>query len=167
MKKLLLTLSCFCAVLVTAAPLDLQMPFKAGTKTPVAGWETKGKLIDLDGVKAVALQPAETLKFTKAFNGKAGDKVTFTIVCKKGEGFLSLRLGQWSPEGWIGDNFVLVDAKKDFAEVKGEVVLKDAATADKAGIMRKVSRFEVRLYAHTNSKDVVIKDIKLDFIPKK
>ena len=115
----------------------------------------------------MVLQPAETLKFSKAFDGKAGDKVAFTIVCKKGEGYLSLRLGQWSPEGWIGDNFVLVEGKKEFSEVKGEVVLKDAAAADKAGIMRKVSRFEVRLYAHTNSKDVVIKDVKLEFIPKK
>ena len=167
MKKMLLTFACFCAALMTAAPLALPLPFKAGEKTPVAGWETQGKLIDINGAKAVALQPGETLKYVKGFPGKAGDKVAFTIVLKKSAGFFSLRLGQWASEGWIGDNFVLVDGKKEFSEIKGEIVLKDAATADKAGVMRKVKHFDIRLYAHSNSKDVVIKDIKLELIPKK
>ena len=167
MKKMLLTFACFCAALMTAAPLALPLPFKAGAKTPVAGWETQGKLVDINGTKAVALQPGETLKYVKGFPGKAGDKVAFTIVLKKSTGFFSLRLGQWASEGWIGDNFVLVEAKNDFTEVKGEIVLKDAATADKAGVMRKVKHFDVRLYAHSNSKDVVIKDIKLELIPRK
>ena len=51
--------------------------------------------------------------------------------------------------------------------VKGEIVLRDAAKPDKAGILRKVNKFHVNIYAHSNSQDVVIKNVKIDRIPAK
>ena len=167
MKKVLFLSALFCAALLAAAPLDLQMPFKKGEKDAVEGWKSTGKLINVAGGKAVALDKLQGIEFKKQFTGKAGDKLAFEINMKKEDGFVSLRAGQWSKEGWIGENFVLLEAKKEYSVVKGEIILKDATAPDKAGIMRKVNRFHLKLYAHSNSKGTEIKDIKIELIPAK
>ena len=167
MKKVLFLSALFCAAVLAAAPLDLQMPFKKGAKDAIEGWKSTGKLIDVEGGKAVALDKLQGLELRKHFPGKAGDKLTFEINMKKNDGFVSLRVGQWSKEGWIGENFVLLDGKKEYSVVKGEIILKDATAPDKAGIMRKVNKFHLKLYAHSNCKGAEIKDIKIEFIPAK
>ena len=155
------------ALCLAAEPLNLQMPFKKGDKSAVAGWETKGTLIDLDGAKAVALKKGDKLMFKNFFPGKKGDKLVYEITLKNSAGYVSLRLGQWSKEGWIGENFAVLKTQKDFSVVKGEIFLKDAPQPDKAGVLRKVNRFHVNIYAHSNSQDVVIKNVKIDRIPAK
>ncbi|MBO5792768.1 MAG: hypothetical protein J6S54_09905 [Lentisphaeria bacterium] len=167
MKNIFAFAALLSAVSLAAAPLDLQMPFKQGRKTPVSWWETQGKLVDVDGVKAVALEKLQKLQFKNSFPGKAGDKLVYEITMKRDSDNVSLRIGQWSKEGWIGENFVLLKGKKEFSVVKGEIVLKDAAAPDKAGVLRKVSHFHINIYAHSNSKGTVIKDVKIDFVPAK
>ena len=78
-----------------------------------------------------------------------------------------MRIGQWAKEGWIGENFVVLKTQKDFSVVKGEIILKDDTKPDKAGILRKVNKFHINIYAHSNSQDVVIKNVKIDHIPAK
>ncbi len=153
------------AVSLAAAPLDLKMPFKKGSNLPVAWWKTQGKLIDVDGGKAVALDKLQKLEFKDHFPGKAGDKIVYEITMKRESDNVSLRIGQWSKEGWIGENFVLLKGKKEFSVVKGEIVLKDAAAPDKAGVLRKVNKFHINIYAHSNSKGTVIKDVKITLVP--
>jgi hypothetical protein len=143
------------------------MPFKKGRKDAVAWWKTKGQLVDVDGGKAVALEKLQNLEFKNKFPAKAGDKLVYEITMKMESSNVSLRIGQWAKEGWIGENFVVVKAQKDFSVAKGEIILKDAAAPDKAGILRKVNKFHVNIYAHSGSKDVVIKDVKIDFVPAK
>ena len=167
MKKIMMFGAALAAITLSAAPLDLQMPFKKGTSTPVASWKTPGKLVDLDGGKAVVLEKFNFLEYAKQFPGKAGDKLVYEITMNMDSPNVSLRIGQWSKEGWIGDNFVLLKGKKEFSVVKGEIVLKDASAPDKAGVMRKVNRFHIKLYAHSNSSGVVIKDVKIDLVPGK
>ena len=167
MKKIMTFAVLLFAFCLAAEPLNLQMPFKKGRNSPVAWWETQGTLVDFDGGKAVALAKGQTLKFKNQFAGQAGDKLVYEITLKYNSGLVSLRIGQWAKEGWIGENFVVVKAQKDFSVAKGEIILKDAAAPDKAGILRKVNKFHVNIYAHSGSKDVVIKDVKIDFVPAK
>ena len=167
MKKIMTFAALLFALCLAAEPLNLQMPFKKGDKSAVAGWETKGTLIDLDGAKAVALKKGDKLMFKNFFPGKKGDKLVYEITLKNSAGYVSLRLGQWSKEGWIGENFAVLKTQKDFSVVKGEIFLKDAPQPDKAGVLRKVNRFHVNIYAHSNSQDVVIKNVKIDRIPAK
>ena len=167
MKKIMTFAALLFALCLAAEPLNLQMPFKKGDKSAVAGWETKGTLIDLDGAKAVALKKGDKLMFKNFFPGKKGDKLVYEITLKNSAGYVSLRLGQWSKEGWIGENFAVLKTQKDFSVVKGEILLKDAPKPDKAGVLRKVNRFHVNIYAHSNSQDVVIKNVKIDRIPAK
>ena len=165
MKQLFAFILCVTVFCVTAAPLAIPMPFKKGAKSPIDGWQGKGTLVAVEKDSAVALKPLCGIQYGKQFQGKCGDRVVYEVTLKRNSDFVSLRLGQWSKEGWIGDNFVLLKGDKEFTVAKGEIVLKDAPKPDKAGIMRKVERFDVRIYAHSNSKDVVIKDIKLTLIP--
>ena len=165
MKQLFAFILCAAAFCAAAAPLAIPMPFKKGAKSAIDGWQGKGTLVTLEKDSAVALNPLSTIQYGKQFPGKSGDKVLYEITLKRNSDFVSLRLGQWSKEGWIGDNFVLLKGDKEFTVAKGEIVLKDADKPDKAGIMRKVERFDVRIYAHSNSKDVVIKDVKLTLVP--
>ena len=165
MKRLFALVLCAAAFCAAAAPLALPMPFKKGIKTPVDGWKGQGTVIAVEKGSAVALKPLSGIQYEKQFQGKSGDKVVYEITLKRNSDFVSLRLGQWSKEGWIGDNFVLLKGGTEFTVAKGEIVLKDAVKPDKAGIIRKVERFDVRLYAHSNSKDVVIKDVKLTLVP--
>ena len=167
MKKIMTFTALLFAGCLAAGPLNLQMPFKKGDKSAIAGWETKGTLIDLDGAKAVALKKGEKLMFKNSFPGKKGDKLVYEITVKNSAGFVSLRIGQWAKEGWIGENFVVLKTQKDFSVVKGEIILKDDTKPDKAGILRKVNKFHINIYAHSNSQDVVIKNVKIDHIPAK
>ena len=167
MKKFFMLGAALFALALAAEPLDLQMPFKKGRKDAVAWWKTKGQLVDVDGGKAVALEKLQNLEFKNKFPAKAGDKLVYEITMKMESSNVSLRIGQWSKEGWIGENFALLNGKKEFSVVKGEIELKDATAPDKAGIMRKLNQFHINIYAHSNSKGVVIKDVKIDFVPKK
>ena len=165
MKQLFTLFLCVTAFCVTAAPLALPMPFKKGTKSVIDGWKNAGTSVVLDGEGCAALKALSSIQYNKQFKGKAGDKVAYEVTLKMNAPLVSLRLGQWSKEGWIGDNFAVLKGGKEFTVAKGEIVLKDAAKPDKAGVIRKVDRFDVRIYAHSNSKDVVIKEIKLTLIP--
>ena len=167
MKKMIAFLAAVLTVVAMAEPLNLQMPFKKGRKTPVAWWNGKATLVEADGVNAVVLEKGRGLMFKNAFPGKAGDKIVYEITFKRTAGDVSLRLGQWANEGWIDENASYLKGGKDFSVVKGEIVLKDAARPDKKGILRKVSKFDVRLQAHANSAGVVIKDIKIEIVAKK
>lgn len=167
MKKLFTLLVLFLSAAVLAEPLNLQMPFKKGRKAPIAWWNGKATLVEADGVNAVALEKGQGIKFKNTFPGKAGDKIVYEITFKRSAGSVSLRLGTWSKEGWIGEAPSYLKGGKDFSVAKGEIVLKDAAKPDRKGVLRKVSKFDIRLQAHNNSSGVVIKDIKIEVVPKK
>lgn len=154
------------AVILTAADITPAMPFKKGTKTPIEGWQTAGK-ITLNADKSLSFAERSALIRPGLIKGKAGDKVVYEIVCKIEKGDLSLRLGQWSPQGWMFENPVFIRAPKTFKTMKGEIILKDANKPDKAGIIRKVDRFSLRLYSHSATKGIVIKSIKVQLVPKK
>ena len=157
-------LAAFWALAVMGEPLDLQMPFKKGRKVPVAFW-TGGMLID-DGGNAVSLQGGSGIKFKRRIPGKAGDKLVFEITSKRKKGNVSLRIGQWAKEGWIGENPAVIKGGSDYSVAKGEIILRDASQPDKNGVMRKLSHFDITLWAHKDSDGVVIKDVKIDFVAK-
>lgn len=167
MKKTITLLAAVFAFCVMAEPLNLQMPFKKGRKTPIAWWNGKATLVEADGVNAVALEKGKGITFKNAFPGKAGDKIVYEITFKRSAGSVSLRLGTWSKEGWIGEAPSYLKGGKDFSVAKGEIVLKDAAKPDSKGVLRKVSKFDIRLQAHNNSSGVVIRDIKIEVVPQK
>ena len=167
MKKMIAFLAAVLTVVVMAEPLNLQMPFKKGRKTPIAWWNGKATLVEADGVNAVALEKGKGVMFKNAFPGKAGDKIVYEITFKRNAGSVSLRIGTWSKEGWVGEMPSYLKGGKDFSVAKGEIVLKDAAKPDKKGILRKVSKFDIRLQAHNDSSGVVIKDVKIEVVPKK
>ena len=168
MKKMLALLVALLAVSVMAEPLNLQMPFKKGRKTPIAWWIGSAKLVEDGDFLVAALEKGKGMQFkTKNFPGKAGDKLVYEITFKREAGDVSLRIGQWAQEGWIDENPVYLKGGKDYTVAKGEVVLKDAAKPDKKGIVRKVKAFDIRLQAHNNSAGVRIKDVKINFVPKK
>ncbi len=167
MKKTITLLAAVFAFCVMAEPLNLQVPFKKGRKTPIAWWNGKATLVEADGVNAAAIEKRNALVFKNMFPGKAGDKIVYEITFKRTAGDFSLRLGQWSKEGWIGENYSYLKGGKDFSVAKGEIVLKDAAKPDSKGVLRKVSKFDIRLQAHNNSSGVVIRDIKIEVVPQK
>ena len=167
MKKMIALFAAVFAFAVMAEPLNLQMPFKKGRKTPIAWWNGKADLVDAGGVNAVAIEKRNALVFKNMFPGKAGDKIVYEITYKRTAGDVSLRLGQWAKEGWIDEVAGYLKGGNDFTVAKGEIVLKDAAKPDKKGVLRKVSKFDIRLQAHYNSSGVVIKDVKIEVVPKK
>ncbi len=167
MKTGILVLSALVTFSVLAEPVNLQMPFKAGRKTPIAWWETKScELVTEKDGTAVKFPKGQSIWFKDMIPGKAGDKVVYEITLKKNGGNVSIRLGQWGKEGHIGEVFALLKASPEYSTVKGEIVLKDADKPDKQGILRKVNRFRLSIYAHLDSKDVVVKDVKVNLVPK-
>ncbi len=176
MKKQILVLSALVTLSALAEPINLQMPFKAGRKTTVAWWESKNcELVTEKDGTAVKMPNGQGIRFKDAIPGKAGDRLAYEITLKKKAGNLSVRLGLWSKEGHIGEvvgfpcgiwNPERSKATSEYTTFKGEIMLKDADKPDKKGIMRKVNRFYLTIYAHTDSRDVVVKDIKINLIPK-
>ena len=167
MKKQILAIAALAALTALAEPIDLQMPFKAGRKTALAWWESKNAVLvtEKDGT-SVKIPSGGIIRFKEVISGKAGDRLSYEITLKKSAGYVSLRLGQWSKEGFIGENFTLLNATPEYSVVKGEIVLKDADKPDKQGILRKVNRFYLTIYAHLNSRNVMVKDVKVNLIPK-
>ena len=167
MKKQILVLSALVTLSALAEPINLQMPFKAGRKTTVAWWESKNcELVTEKDGTAVKMPNGQGIRFKDAIPGKVGDRLAYEITLKKTAGNVSIRLGQWSKEGYIGEIFALLKATPEYSTVKGEIVLKNADAPDKHGIMRKVNRFHLSIYAHLDSKDVVVKDVKVNLVPK-
>ena len=74
------------------------------------------------------------------------------------QGLMSLNGGGvWNPER--------SKAISGYTTFKGEIVLRDADKPDKKGIMRKVNRFYLTVYAHRDSENVMVKDVKLNLMP--
>ena len=167
MKKTLALLAALLTVSVMAEPLVLQMPFKKGRKDPIAWWIGKGTLVAEKDGNAVALEKGRGLVFKNKFPGKAGDKLVYEITYKRTAGDVSLRVGKWANEGWITEDASYLKGGTEYTVAKGELVLTDAVKPDSKGIVRKVAKFDVRLQAHANSSGVMIKDIKIDVVPKK
>ena len=167
MKKTLALLAALLTVSVMAEPLVLQMPFKKGRKDPIAWWIGKGTLVAEKDGNAVALEKGRGLVFKNKFPGKAGDKLVYEITYKRTAGDVSLRIGKWAKEGWITEDASYLKGGTEYSVAKGELVLTDAVKPDSKGVVRKVANFDVRLQAHSNSSGVMIKDIKINFVPKK
>ena len=168
MKKTIALLVALFAVSVMAEPLNLQMPFKKGRKTPIAWWIGSGKLVEDGDFLVAALEKGKGMQFkTKNFPGKAGDKLVYEITYKRTGGDVSLRIGKWAKEGWITEDASYLKGGTEYSVAKGELVLTDAVKPDSKGVVRKVANFDVRLQAHSNSSGVMIKDIKINFVPKK
>ena len=165
--KQFLTLAFLAAAFgISAAVITPSMPFKKGSATPVEGWKLSGKAaLAADG--SIVLPPMSAIELPGFFNAKAGDKVVYEIVCKYDRKDLSLRLGQWAQQGWIGENSGFIPAGKEFKTIKGELILTDAKTPDKAGVLRKTCRISVKIYAHGGSSGAVVKSVKLEIIPGK
>ena len=167
MKKTIAFLAALLAVSVMAEPLVLQMPFKKGRKDPIAWWLGKGTVVAEKDGSAVALEKGRGLVFKNKFPGKAGDKLVYEITYKRTGGDVSLRIGKWAKEGWITEDASYLKGGTEYSVAKGELVLTDAVKPDSKGVVRKVANFDVRLQAHSNSSGVMIKDIKINFVPKK
>lgn len=167
MKKTIAFLAALLAVSVMAEPLVLQMPFKKGRKDPIAWWLGKGTVVAEKDGSAVALEKGRGLVFKNKFPGKAGDKLVYEITYKRTAGDVSLRIGKWAKEGWITEDASYLKGGTEYSVAKGELVLTDAVKPDSKGVVRKVANFDVRLQAHSNSSGVMIKDIKINFVPKK
>ena len=167
MKKTIAFLAALLAVSVMAEPLVLQMPFKKGRKDPIAWWLGKGTVVAEKDGSAVALEKGRGLVFKNKFPGKAGDKLVYEITYKRTGGDVSLRIGKWAKEGWITEDASSLKGGTEYSVAKGELVLTDAVKPDSKGVVRKVANFDVRLQAHSNSSGVMIKDIKINFVPKK
>ena len=175
MKKEILVLSALVTLSALAEPVDLQMPFKPGVETPLAAWEGRSfELVTEKDGTAVKLPKGQGLRFKNPIPGKAGDKVAYEITMKKTAGNLSVRLAQWSKEGHIGEvvgfpggvwNPERSKAISGYTTFKGEIVLRDSDKQDKKGIMRKVNRFYLTVYAHRDSENVMVKDVKLNLMP--
>ncbi len=163
MKKILLpTFAVLAAWNLLGAELDFQMPFSPGRNSPIAWWSgPKCKLVEENGKNLVSIEPGTGIRFKNEFPGKAGDVLEFEITMKWKKGPVSIRLGERSPEGYIGENFTHIFKATDKLSVyKGEITLKDAKKPDQSGILRKVSRFSFTIHAHDGSKDVMIENIK-------
>ena len=167
MKKTIAFLAALLAVSVMAEPLVLQMPFKKGRKDPIAWWLGKGTVVAEKDGSAVALEKGRGLVFKNKFPGKAGDKLVYEITYKRTAGDVSLRIGKWAKEGWITEDASYLKGGTEYSVAKGELVLTDAVKPDSKGVVRKVANFDVRLQAHSNSSGVMIKDIKINFVPQK
>lgn len=167
MKKTLALLAALLTVSVMAEPLALQMPFKKGRKDPIAWWTGKGTLVSEADGNAVAIEKGKNIVFKNKFPGQAGDKLVYEITYKRAAGDVSLRIGKWAKEGWITEDASYLKGGTEYTVAKGELVLTDAVKPDSKGIVRKVVKFDVRLQAHANSSGVMIKDIKIDVVPKK
>ena len=61
MKKTITLLAAVFAFCVMAEPLNLQVPFKKGRKTPIAWWNGKATLVEVDGVNAAAIEKRNAL----------------------------------------------------------------------------------------------------------
>ncbi len=147
---------------LSGAELDLQMPFKPGRNSPIAWWDgPKCKLVEENGQKLVALEEGTGIRFKNKFPGKAGDVLEFEVTLKWEKGPVSVRLGQWSRNGYISEVAAYISKATDkLAVYKGEIPLKDAEQPDKNGVLRKVSEFTVSIQAHKGSKNVMIENIK-------
>lgn len=150
------------------AELDLQMPFKPGKNSPVAWWDgPKCSLVEENGKNLVSIEEGTGIRFKNKFPGKAGDVLEFEITLKWEKGPVSVRLGQWSRNGYIDEVATYIQKATDkLAVYKGEILLKDAESPDKNGVIRKVSEFTVGIQAHKGSKNVMIETLKANLKTK-
>lgn len=169
MKKILSAAAFLSLLCLSAGPVKLAVPFTKGTKTPVQGWEgKKAKLITIGKATAVELAPGTDISHNKMLPAKAGDKVVFEIDLKKKNDVVSIRLGQWSPQGWVGEAYAFLTPKGNDGIAKGEVLVTDATAPDKAGVIRKTNRIHVKIYAHnTPQGGAIIRNVKLTIVPQK
>ncbi len=163
MKKSILSIFAVLAAWnLPGADLDLQMPFNPGRNSPVAWWDgPKCSLVEENGKNWVAIEEGTGIRFKNKFPGKAGDVLEFEITLKWEKGPVSVRLGEWSKNGYIDEVAAFIQKATDKPAVyKGEIVLKDAEKPDKNGVLRKVSEYTVNIQAHRGSKNVRIENIK-------
>lgn len=169
MKKNILSIFAVLAAWnLLGAELDLQMPFKPGQNSPVAWWDgPKCSLVEENGKKLVSIEEGTGIRFKNKFPGKAGDVLEFEITLKWEKGPVSVRLGQWSKNGYIDEvAFYISKATDKLAVYNGKIVLKDAEKPDKNGVLRKVSEYTVNIQAHKGSKNVMIENIKANLNTK-
>ena len=161
-KHILLILAALAAWSTLGAELDLQMPFKPGRNSPIAWWDgPKCKLVEENGKKRVSIEAGTGIRFKNNFQGKAGDVLEFELTMNWEKGPVSVRLGQRSKEGYIGEAATYIFKATNMPAVyKGEIRLKDAEKPDKNGILRKVNEFSMTIQAHQGSKNVMIENIK-------
>ncbi|NLZ64032.1 MAG: hypothetical protein GX902_09500 [Lentisphaerae bacterium] len=169
MKTILTIITAFLALqTLWAGELNLRMPFKPGRLSPIAWWDApKGRLFEEEGKFLVALEPGSGMRFKHNFTGNAGDVIEFTLTMRCESGPVSIRLGQYAREGWIGERAAFItEAIASFAVYQGEILLENAVEPDKDGVLRKVSEFSFSIHAHPGAKQVVIENIKAVLRPK-
>jgi len=148
------------AIVANAEELALNMPFHAGRKSPIAGWDTdvenKDQVKVADGKLAL---PRKVRIFTcNMFACKAGD--VFEIEVKAtGSGRLLIGIGIWNSEGYVKDVAETVIIKAGENTFKVEIPVTDSA-------IRKASKARVSILAGSNSKDVIIENVIATLKPK-
>lgn len=152
----------FALPMLGAAELNFRMPFKPGRNSAIAWWDApKGQLFEEEGKKLLTIEAGSGMRFKNHFQAEAGDVLEFVLTMKCEKGPVSIRLGQHSRHGWIGERVALItETNANFAVYQGEIILQDAIEPDKDGILRRVSEFSFSVYAHPDARNLVVENVK-------
>ncbi len=177
-KSIAVLVSLAAALAVSAAEKSVSIPqFKADQPgnpgnfvagSPAAKTAKTG-LVTENGKVLLAIPQGQGIRLPKKYEMEAGDILRFEIVMSAPKGSVSIRLGQWSPEGFCGEAFSFVKGpfKPELTKYTGTVTVTNPQKPDANGVMRETSCATVGIHAHNESGSIRVQSFQFSIERKK